>query len=90
MFKRWSSAGDWDPNDPRVDALAADWADHLLANLTLIPSLPRLQSGHDATLRNELLSHHGEDNKPAWTRITTLIEQCIGAAGIELHPHDIA
>jgi DNA-binding transcriptional MerR regulator len=84
LFKRWSGAGDWDPDDPRVDALAADWADHVLANPSLIPALPGLESSDDASVRNDLLSHHGEDNKPAWTRITTLIEQRIRAAGIDV------
>jgi DNA-binding transcriptional MerR regulator len=90
LFKRWSGAGEWDPEDPRVDVLASDWADHVLANPSLIPSLVGLQSGADAQARSEMLSHLGEDNKPAWARITTLIEKRLRAAGIELGPRDLA
>ncbi len=83
FFRRWSTAGDWAPDDPRVDELATDWADYLLAHPSEIPTLPGLESRDDSKTRNELLAHHGEENKPAWTRITTLMEEKLRAAGIE-------
>lgn len=83
MIRRWSDADDWEPNDPRVDELATAWADHLLANPSLIPALPGLQDRADGATRNELLSHHGEENKPAWARITALIEAKLRSADIE-------
>lgn len=84
LIQRWSGAGDWDPDDPRVDELATEWADHLLANPSLVPTLPGLHDRHDRAARNELLSHHGEEGKPAWTRMTNLIDARLRAAGIEI------
>ena len=84
LIRRWSGAGDWDPDDPRVEELATAWADHLLANPELVPTLPGLQARDDGAARNEMLSHHGEEGKPAWTRITVLIDAKLRAAGIEL------
>ncbi|HXR74098.1 hypothetical protein [Actinocrinis sp.] len=84
LIKRWSQAGDWEADDPRVDELATAWADHLLANPSLITTLPGLRTRHDGAARGELLSHHGEDQKPAWTRMTVLIEARLHAAGIEM------
>ena len=83
FFRRWSTAADWDPDDPRVDELATEWADYLLAHPAEIPTLPGLESRDDGATRNELLAHHGEENKPAWTRITTLMEEKLRAGGIE-------
>jgi DNA-binding transcriptional MerR regulator len=83
FFRRWTTAGDWAPDDPRVDELATEWVDYLLAHPTEIPTLPGLDSRDDRATRNELLAHHGEENKPAWTRITTLMEEKLRAAGIE-------
>lgn len=81
--RRWSGAGDWDPDDPRVDELANAWADRLIANPSLVTVLPGLQARDDAAARSELLNHHAEENKPAWTRITELMHARLRAAGIE-------
>ncbi len=83
FFRRWSRAGDWNPDDPRVDELATEWADYLIANPALVPTLPGLRSREDRATRNELLSHHGEENKPALTRITELMEEKLRAAGVD-------
>jgi DNA-binding transcriptional MerR regulator len=82
LIKRWSQAGDWPVDDPRVDELAAAWADHVIANPSLAPSLPSLRARDDSATREELLSHHGEDDKPAWARMTMLIEARLRSAGI--------
>jgi MerR family transcriptional regulator, thiopeptide resistance regulator len=84
IFKRWSRAGDWEPDDPRVDELATAWADHLLANPSLVPVLPGLQTRDDGATRLELLSHHGEEGKPAWARMTALIDARLRSTGIEI------
>jgi hypothetical protein len=84
LIQRWSGAGDWAADDPRVAELATEWADHLIANPSLAPSLPGLQDRSDGADRSELLSHHGEDEKPAWARMTSLIEKRLHAAGIQV------
>lgn len=83
LIRRWSAAGDWPATDPRVDELANAWADHLIANPSLVVSLPGLRSREDGAARNELLSHHGEAEKPAWARMTTVIATRLRAAGID-------
>jgi DNA-binding transcriptional MerR regulator len=84
LIKRWSLAGDWAADDPRVEELATAWADHLIANPSLVPALPGLRDREDGATRNEVLSHHGEAEKPAWARMTALIEANLRAAGIEI------
>jgi DNA-binding transcriptional MerR regulator len=84
LIKRWSQVGDWPADDPRVDELATAWADHLIANPSLAPSLPGLQTRADSDTREELLSHHGEEGKPAWARMTELIKTRLRAAGIDV------
>lgn len=83
LIRDWSDAGEWPVDDPRVDELANAWADHLIANPSLVISLPGLRSREDGAARNELLSHHGEDDKPAWARMTTVIQARLRAAGID-------
>lgn len=84
LIKRWSQAGDWPADDPRVDELATAWADHLIAHPSLAPTLPGLRARDDRGTRAELLSHHGEEGKPAWARMTELIGKRLRAAGLDL------
>ncbi|HEY3955527.1 MAG TPA: hypothetical protein VGM53_19315 [Streptosporangiaceae bacterium] len=69
---------------PRVDELATAWADHVIANPSLAPSLPSLRARHDRATREKLLSQHGEEGKPAWARMTVLIEARLRSAGLGL------
>lgn len=84
LIQRWTFAGEWEADDPRVDELATAWADHLLAHPSLITTLPGLQTRDDGAARHELLSHHGEEDKPAWRRMTTVIQARLRAAGVEI------
>jgi hypothetical protein len=77
-------AGDLEPDDPRVGEIATALADHFIANPSLLPALTGLQARHDGTIRHELLSHHGEDRKPAWARMTALIEAKLRSAGLDI------
>jgi DNA-binding transcriptional MerR regulator len=38
----------------------------------------------DGAIRHEMLTHHGEDRKPAWARMTPLIEAKLRSAGIDI------
>ncbi|MER5547139.1 hypothetical protein ABT072_32910 [Streptomyces sp. NPDC002589] len=82
MIQRCRRAGDGEPDDPRIDALAAALAGHFLADPSLLPVLTVLDDRDDGAIRYELLTRHGEDQKPAWARLTVLIETHLRAAGI--------
>ena len=89
------TAGDWDPDDPRIAEAATAWADYLIAEPAMLPVLTGLQTRADGAARHEMLSHHGEDKKPGWARLTALTEEKLRAAGLEIpyrandtiHPH---
>ncbi|OIJ88965.1 MerR family transcriptional regulator [Streptomyces sp. MUSC 14] len=83
LIQRCWRAGDWEPDDPRIDELAAALADHFLTDPSLLPVLTGLQDRDDGAIRYELLTHHGEDQKPAWARLAMLIEAHLHSAGIE-------
>ncbi|MFJ9840712.1 hypothetical protein ACIRYZ_09630 [Kitasatospora sp. NPDC101155] len=78
------AAGNWDPDDPRIEELATEVAEHFIADPSLIPTLSGLRNREDGDTRKELLTHHGEDQRPGWTRLTTLIEQKVRAAGVDI------
>ncbi|KJS56603.1 MerR family transcriptional regulator [Streptomyces rubellomurinus] len=83
MVKLTWSAGNWAADDPRIEPLAEEVAAHFIADPSLLPTLDGLQSREDGTTRQELLTHHGEDARPGWTRLTALIQEKLRAAGVE-------
>ncbi len=82
LVKRMWHASDLEPDDPRVKELASAVADHLTANPAMLPSLTELQARDDGLTRYELLSHHGQEQSPAWARMGELIQSKVQAAGI--------
>jgi DNA-binding transcriptional MerR regulator len=84
IIKLTWSAGNWDPDDPRIEELAEEVASHFLADPSLLPTLTGLQNRDDGKARYELLTHHGEDERPGWTRLTALIEKKMRAAGVDI------
>ncbi|GHI10522.1 MerR family transcriptional regulator [Streptomyces cellostaticus] len=84
IIKLTWSAGNWDPDDPRIEELAEEVAAHFLADPSLLPTLSGLQNRDDGAPRYELLTRHGEDERPAWTRLTTLIQEKMRSAGIDI------
>ncbi|MGW7102726.1 MerR family transcriptional regulator [Streptomyces sp. NPDC054883] len=83
MIKLTWSAGHWQPDDPRIEELAEEVSAHFLADPSLLPALTGLQNRNDGATRYELLTHHGEDDKPGWTRLTTLIQEKLRSAGLD-------
>jgi hypothetical protein len=77
-------AGDLEPDDPQVEEIATALADHFITHPTLLPALTGLQARDDAAIRHELPAHHGEDQEPAWARMTALIEARLRSAGIDI------
>lgn len=74
LIRRVWRAGDWEPDDPRIDELATVLADHLHAHPDRLPALTGLQTRSDGAIRHQMLNHHGEDQKPGWARLTELIQ----------------
>src|SRR5262245_25546883 len=84
LIKRMWCAAQWEPDDPRVDELATAMADHYLAHPSLLPIPAELQARTDSAIRYSLLTHHGQEEKPAWARLTALVEAHLRSAGIEI------
>ncbi|MGP3960963.1 hypothetical protein ACTWPT_33665 [Nonomuraea sp. 3N208] len=59
-------------------------ADHYLAHPALLPIPAGLQARTDGAIRHGLLSHHGEEQKPAWARLNALVEAHLRSAEIEI------
>lgn len=83
MLRCWH-ASDWEPHDPRIDELATELVDHLVTDPTRLPTLPGLQNRADGAARYGLLTHFGEERKPAWARLTALIEEKLRSAGVDI------
>ncbi|ASR37589.1 MerR family transcriptional regulator [Prauserella marina] len=84
LIKRMWRCGDWAPDDPRVDELAAAIADYLVAHPSLLPIPAGIQARTDGETRYAMLKHYGEEQKPVWARLTVLIETRLRSAGIEI------
>lgn len=82
LIKQLWRADEWQPDDPRVDALAGDVADHLIANPSLLAVPTGFLARDDGATRYELLSRHGDERSPTWARLSALIETRLRAAGI--------
>jgi DNA-binding transcriptional MerR regulator len=76
--------GDWDPDDPRLAELADELVELLKTDPTLLPSLPGLRDRADGAARHRVLTNHRKEERPAWTRLTALIEQKMRAAGLDI------
>ena len=87
LIKRMWCAAEWEPDDPRVDELATAIADHYLAHPSLLPIPAGLQARTDSAIRYSLLTHHGQEQKPTWARLTALVEAHLRSAGIEIADH---
>ncbi|MFI0420766.1 MerR family transcriptional regulator [Spongiactinospora sp. 9N601] len=84
LVRRMWRAADWEPDDPRIEELASAIADHFRAHPALLPIPAGLRARADSAIRYSLLAHHGQEQKPAWTRLTTLIEARLRSAGIDI------
>lgn len=85
LNKQCWAAKDWEPDDPRVAALATAVADQFLANPALLAISRGLQARTDTT-RYGLLNHHGEEQAPAMAALTSLVEARLRSAGVDI-PH---
>ncbi|MEV0952603.1 MerR family transcriptional regulator [Promicromonospora sp. NPDC050249] len=84
LLKRNWEARMWDPDDPRVDALATEIADHLLANPEILAIATSLRSETDALARYGLISDYQAQIAPALGRLMALVEAVLRSADIDI------
>ena len=83
LSKRTWRATSWEPDDPRLDALAAAVTDNLLHHLPEAP--PAGFQGHaDTRERVALINRHREEELPTLARLGALIEAKLREAGVDV------
>ena len=83
LSKHTWRATSWEPDDPRLDALAAAVTDNLLHHLPEAP--PAGFQGHaDTRERVALINRHREEELPTLARLGALIEAKLREAGVDV------
>ncbi|MGA5821651.1 MerR family transcriptional regulator [Kitasatospora sp. NPDC094028] len=86
LVKRGWEAESWDPDDPRIEELAAAMAERYLANPALLGDRATRQAWARASAQYQLINHHREDRTPVAARLTALTEAGLRAAGVRMPP----
>ncbi|MFJ9343589.1 MerR family transcriptional regulator [Streptomyces sp. NPDC101733] len=84
LVKRCHEAESWDPQDPRLDDLAAALCAMVLAYPELLSMPAEFEARPDAAARYGLINHHREEQAPAAARLNELLEANLRAAGVEI------
>ena len=71
----------WEPDDPRVDQLATDMAEHYLANPDQLKIVTGLQARTETAARYHLVAHHREQYRSAAARMASLLEAKLRSGG---------
>lgn len=74
LHKRSVAASDWEPDDPRVDELAAAAAEYLLANPELLEVSTSLHGKSDTATRYGLVNDRQAEGSPTWARLSALVD----------------
>ncbi|WP_410652323.1 MerR family transcriptional regulator [Amycolatopsis sp. cmx-4-54] len=82
LLKKCWGVAEWEPDDPRIDDLAAVVAGYLLEHPPLLEIPPELRMRSDGATRYGLINHHRQGQAPSWARLTDRIEARLRAAGI--------
>ncbi len=86
LTKRGQEAETWDPDDPRIEELAAAMADRYLANPALLGDHASLRAWATASAQYKLINNHRGDQAPISARLTALTEARLRSAGVR-GPH---
>ncbi|WP_243654884.1 MerR family transcriptional regulator [Nocardia alba] len=84
VYRRAAEAMSWEPDDPRIDEVAASVAEHYLANPAHLEIVTGLQARTEATTRYELIRHHGEEPESTAARMSAAVEAKLRAAGVRI------
>jgi len=88
LTRRIAEAAPWGADDPRIDSLAAEAAEHYLADPALLKTVTELRARTDSAARYSMIAHHGEEPTPAMVRLYALFESRLRAAGIRIPRSD--
>ncbi len=88
LTRRTAELARWEPDDPRVAALATDMAEHYLAHPAQLKIVTGLQARTETATRYRMIAHHGEEHDSAGARLAALVEAKLRAAGVEVPEHD--
>ena len=88
LTRRTAEVAGWEPDDPRVAELAADLAEHYLANPAQLRIVTGLQARTEAATRYRMVAHHREQRESAAARLTALLEAKLRAAGVNIPGSD--
>ena len=88
LTRRIAEAATWEADDPRIDRLAADAADHYLADPALLKTVAGMQARTDTVARYTMIARHGDQPTPAMARLSTLFESKLRAAGVRIPRFD--
>jgi hypothetical protein len=86
LIKRGREAETWEPDDPRIEELAAAMAERYLANPALRGDRAGLRAWSRASAQYQLINNHRGDQAPVAARLTALTEARLRAAGVPM-PH---
>ncbi|WP_189271702.1 MerR family transcriptional regulator [Kitasatospora griseola] len=84
LTRRAWEAESWQPDDPRIEELAAALADRYLADPALLGDHASLRAWANAPAQYRLINNHREDRAPVAARLTALTEARLRAAGVPL------
>lgn len=82
LQKRGWAAASWEPDDPRLEGLAAAIADNLLTRRELMEAQADVFATPDAIARYRVIDGHRADELPTLARLTALVEDRLRAAGL--------
>lgn len=88
LTRRIAEAAAWEVDDPRIDRLAADAAEHYLADPALLKTVAGMQARTDTAARYTMIARHGDQPTPAMARLSTLFESKLRAAGVRIPRSD--
>lgn len=88
LTRRIAEAATWEADDPRIDRLATDAADHYLADPALLKTVTSMQARTDTAPRYAMIARHGDKPTPAMARLSALFESRLRAAGVRIPRSD--
>ena len=88
LTRRVAEAAAWEADDPRIDRLAADAADHYLGDPALLKTVTSMQARTDTAPRYAMIARHGDKPTPAMARLSALFESRLRAAGVRIPRSD--
>ncbi|HZE40367.1 MAG TPA: MerR family transcriptional regulator [Stackebrandtia sp.] len=84
LLRRSWDASSWDPDDPRLEQLAKDYAAHLIAHPELLAVPSSLNDASDGQSRAEVIEDYRHERADSSSRLAALMRAELRAAGITI------